>query len=57
MVAATEAIKHLISPIAEAAIMEFNGITTTTTSTAAASGRPGCPICEPYSRRGARRSL
>ncbi len=59
MVAATESLKHLISPIAEAAIVEFNGITTTTTTRAAAvpSGWPHCPTCEPSSRRGARRAL
>ena len=56
MVAATEALKHLISPIAEAAIVEFSGLTTTT-SAAAASGRPDCPICGPSSRRVSRRSL
>ncbi len=56
MVAATEALKYLISPFAEAAIVEFNGITTTT-SAAAVSGRPDCPICELSSRRGARGSV
>ncbi len=58
MVAATEALKHLISPIAEAAIVEFNGIITTATGAAtAASGRPDCPICAASSRRVAGRPV
>ena len=55
MVAATEALKHLISPIAEAAIVEFSGLTTS--AAAAASGRPDCPSCAPCSRSDARRPV
>ena len=54
MVAATEALKHLISPIARAAIIEFSGLTATS---ATVSGHPDCAICKPSSRRVAGQSL
>jgi len=54
MVAATEALKHLVSPRPEAAIIEFRGLTT---SAAVASGREDCAICKPSSRDAARQSL